>query len=108
MSTLDEITKEKQQVSEALARVDAQREKLASQLNELEAIERVLARYGLARHTRKSGVRSSETLGFEQLWVRFLGLDTARNAVDTRWLQWKCHLNLPKVMRSFGLAADLG
>src|SRR5947199_10650144 len=45
MSTLDEITKEKQRVSEALARVDAQREKLASQLSELEATERVLARY---------------------------------------------------------------
>jgi hypothetical protein len=44
MSTLDEITKEKQRVSEALARVDARREKLASQLNELEATERVLAR----------------------------------------------------------------
>ena len=37
MSTLDEITKEKQRVSEALARVDAQREKLTSQLSELEA-----------------------------------------------------------------------
>jgi hypothetical protein len=46
MSTLDEITKEKQRVSEALARVDAQRDKLSSQLNELEATERVLARYG--------------------------------------------------------------
>jgi len=34
MSTLDEITKEKQRVSEALARVDAQREKLTSQLSE--------------------------------------------------------------------------
>jgi hypothetical protein len=34
MSTLDEITKEKQRVSEALARVDAQREKLTSQLRE--------------------------------------------------------------------------
>ena len=44
MSTLDEITQEKQRVSEALARVDAQREKLASQLNELDATERVLAR----------------------------------------------------------------
>ena len=32
MSTLDEITKEKQRVSEALVRVDAQREKLVSQL----------------------------------------------------------------------------
>ena len=45
MSTLDEITKEKQRISEALARVDMQREKLASQLGELEATERVLARY---------------------------------------------------------------
>src|SRR6516165_11340506 len=45
MSTLDEISKEKQRVSEALARVDAQREKLSSQLGELEATERVLARY---------------------------------------------------------------
>ena len=42
MATLDEITKEKQRVSEALARVDAQRERLAGQLNELEATERVL------------------------------------------------------------------
>ena len=45
MSTLDEITKEKQRISEALARVDMQREKLASQLGELEATERVLGRY---------------------------------------------------------------
>ena len=45
MSTLDEITKEKQRVSEALARVDGQRERLSSQLSELEATERVLARY---------------------------------------------------------------
>ena len=45
MSTLDEITKEKQRLSEALARADAQRVKLTSQLTELEATERVLARY---------------------------------------------------------------
>ena len=45
MSTLDEITKEKQRIGEALARVDAQREKLTGQLGELEAAERVLARY---------------------------------------------------------------
>jgi hypothetical protein len=37
MSTLDEITKEKQRVSEALARVDVQREKLTGQLSEPEA-----------------------------------------------------------------------
>ena len=48
MSTLDEITQEKQRVSEALARIDAQRQKLAGQLGELEATERVLARYSTA------------------------------------------------------------
>src|SRR3954451_18297042 len=45
MSTLDEITKEKQRIAEALARAEAQREKLTGQLGELEAAERVLARY---------------------------------------------------------------
>src|SRR5215470_9783713 len=45
MSTLDEITKEKQRIGEALARVDTQRDKLTSELSELEATERVLARY---------------------------------------------------------------
>src|SRR5215469_10320801 len=53
MSTLDEITKEKQRVGEALARVDAQREKLSSQLGELEATERVLARYSTGTPARK-------------------------------------------------------
>ena len=45
MSTFDEITKAKQRLGDALARVDAQREKLTSKLSELEATERVLARY---------------------------------------------------------------
>ena len=45
MSTLDENTKEKQRVGEALARIDAQRERQVSKLRELEAAERVLARY---------------------------------------------------------------
>ena len=54
MSTLDEITKEKQRISEALARVDMQREKLASQLGELEATERVLARYSKGTGPRKT------------------------------------------------------
>jgi hypothetical protein len=53
MATLDEITKEKQQVSEALTRVDAQREKLVGQLGELEAAERVLARYSKGTAPRK-------------------------------------------------------
>ena len=54
MATLDGITKEKQRVSEALARVEMQREKLARQLGELEATERVLARYSKGTQTRKT------------------------------------------------------
>ena len=54
MSTLDEITKEKQRISEALAHVDMQREKLASQLGELEATERVLARYSKGTQVKKT------------------------------------------------------
>ena len=54
MSTLDEITKEKQRVSEALARVDAQREKLTGQLSELEATERVLTRYSKGTQVKKT------------------------------------------------------
>ena len=54
MSTLDEITKEKQRVTEALARVDAQREKLTGQLGELEATERVLARYSKDQQAKKT------------------------------------------------------
>jgi hypothetical protein len=52
--TTDEIIKEKQRVSEALALIDAQREKLAGQLAELETTERVLARYS-------KGTRAKET-----------------------------------------------
>jgi hypothetical protein len=54
MSTLDEITKEKQRIGEALARVDAQREKLTGQLGELEAAERVLARYSTGTPASKT------------------------------------------------------
>jgi hypothetical protein len=54
MSTLDEITKEKQRIGDALARVDAQREKLTGQLAELEAAERVLVRYSKGTPARKA------------------------------------------------------
>lgn len=46
MPTMDEIGQEKQRLSERLARLDAEREKIAAQLNELEVAERVLARFG--------------------------------------------------------------
>ena len=61
MSTLDEITKEKQRLGEALARVDARRDKLTSQLNELEATERVLARYSKGTQARKTASGKTET-----------------------------------------------
>ena len=61
MTTLDEITKEKQQLSETLARVDAQHEKLIGQLRELEAAERVLARYSKGTQARKTASAGTTT-----------------------------------------------
>jgi hypothetical protein len=46
MPTLDEIGQEKQRLAERLAKLDAEREKIAAQLNDYEAAERVLARLG--------------------------------------------------------------
>lgn len=46
MATVDEIAQEKQRISERLARLDAERTKLADQLSELEIAERVLTRFG--------------------------------------------------------------
>jgi hypothetical protein len=46
MSTLDEIAQERQRIAERLARLDADRAKLAEQLGELEVAERVLSRFG--------------------------------------------------------------
>ena len=61
MSSLDEITKEKQRISEALARVDAQREKLTEQLSELAATERVLARYTKGTRPRRAASAKTTT-----------------------------------------------
>ena len=61
MSTLDDIAEEKQRISEALARVDMQREKLAGQLGELEATERVLARYSKGTRARKTASARTPT-----------------------------------------------
>jgi hypothetical protein len=62
MSTLDEVNKEKQRVSEALARVDAQREKLTSELSELEATERVLTRYSKGTQSRRTPSARTPTM----------------------------------------------
>jgi hypothetical protein len=53
MSILEEIAKEKQRVGEALARLDAQRGKLSSQLSELEATERVVVHYSTGTQAKK-------------------------------------------------------
>ena len=58
MSTLEEIAKQKQRVGEALGRVDAQREKLTGQLEELEAAERVLARYSKGTQTKTASTKT--------------------------------------------------
>src|ERR1700751_3602871 len=46
MATSDEIGRERQRVSEQLTRLDAERAKLANELNELKIAERVLTRFG--------------------------------------------------------------
>ena len=51
MATVEEIAQEKQRIAERLARLDAERAKLADQLNELEIAERVLSRFGMGRRT---------------------------------------------------------
>ena len=53
MATMDEIAQEKQRLSERLARLDADRVKLAEQLNELEIAERVLTRFGQSGATER-------------------------------------------------------
>ena len=65
MSTLDEIAKEKQRIGEALARVDGQRDKLTSQLSELEATERVLARYSKTTPARRTASAKTPTTATE-------------------------------------------
>ena len=74
VSTLDEITKEKQRLGEALARVDAQRVKLTSQLSELEATERVLVRYSTGtRAARTAAARAPRTTKGGSATARFRG-----------------------------------
>ena len=54
MTTVDEIGQEKQRIAERLARLDADRTKLAQQLEELEVAERVLARFGVVKPQQQS------------------------------------------------------
>jgi len=84
MSTTDEIAKEKQRVGEALARIDAQREKLAGRLAELEATERVLGRFN--KGTRKKKTASAATPATKITRARSSGrpLTTAARSAGSR------------------------
>jgi hypothetical protein len=73
MSTLDEIAKEKQRIGEALARAEAQREKLTGQLSELEATARVLARYSKGRQTKMAAAAKTPTATTKAAPVRSRG-----------------------------------
>src|SRR5262245_20918084 len=63
---LDQINAEKLKVSERLARLDADREKIAIQLTELETAERVLTRVGKTPSARRprsaSGMEANASL----------------------------------------------
>src|SRR5215472_10871034 len=54
-SILDQITTEKTKISDRLARLDAERAQVATELTELEAAERVLARFGKIAPPRRPG-----------------------------------------------------
>ena len=90
MAVLDEITKEKQRLSEALARVEAQRQKLAGQLGELEVTERVLARSGKGTGPRKTAsARTPSTTTKATAPARLRGrrrIATAKSAGGSRTL----------------------
>jgi hypothetical protein len=68
MSTLDDIAKERQLLTERLAKIDGDRAKLAEQLAELEAAERVLSRFTKARpqpahRGRRAAAAKTQTAG---------------------------------------------
>ncbi len=68
MSTLDDIAKERQLLAERLARIDGERVKVAEQLAELEAAERVLSRFAKnrpqpARRGRRPATAAARTKG---------------------------------------------
>ena len=83
MATSDEIGRERQRVSEQLARLDAERATLANELNELEIAERVLTRF----ETHPEQSRGEEGNARQELrqWPR----RPERDTVGKR-LRWRC------------------
>ena len=87
MATLDEITKEKQRISEVLARVDdMQREKLVGQLGELEATERVVA-LQRGHAGKEAGLSQNADYGHEGGRPGATTRAPAHDHCKTRWRQ---------------------
>jgi hypothetical protein len=86
MPLLDEIGKEKQRVGEALALIDAQRERLAGQLAELETTERVLTRYskGTRRAVETPSVTTPSTEAAASVRSSGRRRGTAAGSADSR------------------------
>ena len=55
MAGMDDIAQERKKLEDRLARLDAERAKVADQLNELEVAERVLSRFGKPGQRRRRG-----------------------------------------------------
>jgi len=81
VAVLDDIGRKKQRLTERLAQLDVQREKLATQLTELEAAERVLSRFAQPEQgrRRRPGRRASAAATAEKAAPR-RGRGTTRTA----------------------------
>src|SRR5262245_43757661 len=70
MSVLDNIAQERQRLAERLATIDANRAKLAEQLVDLEAAERVLARFTQTGSTRRRRAAKIATMSLNDATLR--------------------------------------
>jgi hypothetical protein len=98
---LDQINVEKTKVSERLARLDADRAKIATQLTDLETAERVLTRVSKMPPARRSTsttateARAPNRTEFGSMLRRCPGAQRGRTPIDDRsvkpcsnWLIW--------------------
>jgi two-component system OmpR family response regulator len=83
MATSDEIGRERQRVSEQLARLDAERAKLANELNELEIAERVLTRFGKTAVPKPFHLR--ELLATVKAVLRRTSIQTSEKQTPSDW-----------------------
>jgi hypothetical protein len=84
MATSDEIGRERQRVSEQLARLDAERGKLVNELNELEIAERVLT------HSETHPEQSRGEEGNARQELRQWPLRRPERDAAGKRLRWRC------------------